>query len=126
MAGRAGLNSAPVSNGVGARPRVSLFVPRRRDRFFIYDRPLLLWVNDMDTTFDIFMRLADAGPPLWIETVTTLELEDAKRRLAALSSKECGTYMVFDWRLGTFIDLLESLPSNPLSTKPGRFSFAHN
>jgi hypothetical protein len=78
----------------------------------------------MDTTYDIFMRLTDAGPPLWIETVTTLE--EAKRRLAALSSKECGTYMVFDWRLGTFIELLESLPSNPLSTKPDRFSLAHN
>jgi hypothetical protein len=79
----------------------------------------------MDTaTYDIFMRIADAGPPLWIETVTTLE--EVRRRLAALSSKECGTYMIFDWRLGTFIDLLETLASNPLSTKPGRFSFAHN
>jgi hypothetical protein len=27
----------------------------------------------MDTTYKIFMRLTDAGPPLWIETVTSLE-----------------------------------------------------
>jgi thioredoxin-related protein len=62
----------------------------------------------MDTTYDIYMGLTDAGPPLWRETVTGLE--EAKRRLAVFSS---GTYMVFDSRVGTFIELPGSLPSNP-------------
>ena len=78
----------------------------------------------MDSTYDIFMRLTDAGPPLWIETVTSLD--EAKQRLAILSSKDSGTYKVFDWRVGTFIELPGSLPSNPLSTSPGRFSLVHN
>jgi hypothetical protein len=46
----------------------------------------------MDTKYDIFKRVGDAGPPLWIETVTSLE--EAKQRLGALSSEECATYMV--------------------------------
>ena len=74
-------------------------------------------MHEMDTTYDIFKRVAGAGPPLWIETVATLD--EAKQRLVVLSSKEYGTYMVFDWRLGTFIELLESLPSNPISTMSG-------
>lgn len=82
------------------------------------------WVNEMDTTYDIFLRVSDAGPPLWIETVTSLE--EAKQRLAVLSSQERGTYIVFDWRLGTFIEHLGSLRSNPLSASPGRFSLVHN
>jgi hypothetical protein len=67
----------------------------------------------MDTTYDIFQRLNDAGPPLWIETVASLE--QAKRRLVGLSSKKPGTYMVFDSRLGTFIEPPGSL-SNLLTT----------
>jgi hypothetical protein len=78
----------------------------------------------MDTTYDIFKRITDAGPPLWIETVASLE--HAKQRLAALPSKERGTYMVFDLRLGKFIEPLENLPSPPIATKPGRFSVVHN
>jgi hypothetical protein len=59
--------------------------------------PRLVGVNEMDTKYDIFKRVGDAGPPLWIETVTSLE--EAKQRMGALSSEECATYMVFDWRL---------------------------
>ena len=78
----------------------------------------------MDSTYDIFMRLTDAGPPLWIETVTSLE--EAKQRLTVLSSKECGTYMVFDWRLGTFIELPGEFGSDPLSASHSRSSLVHN
>ncbi len=81
-------------------------------------------VSDMDTSYDIFMRLTDAGPPLWIETVASLE--EAKQRVAVLSSRKCGTYLVFDWRLGTFIEPLETFPSKPLSTTSGRLSLVHN
>jgi hypothetical protein len=60
----------------------------------------------MDTTYDIFNRLNDAGPPLWIETVGSLE--QASQRLAGLSSKRSGTFMIFDARLGKFIEPLRS------------------
>jgi hypothetical protein len=78
----------------------------------------------MDTTYDIFQRLSDAGPPLWIETVSSLE--QAKQRLAALSSQEPGAYMVFDLRLGSFVEPLDGLPSRPITARPGRFSIVHN
>jgi len=101
--------------------RTLAFLVRVIDFVAAYDR----WIGEqMDNTYDIFMRLTDAGPPLWIETASSLE--EAKRRLAALSSKECGTYMVFDWRMRTFIELPGSLPSNPLSTKAGRFLLVNN
>ncbi len=78
----------------------------------------------MDTTYDMFRRLVDAGPPLWIETVSSLE--QASLRLAALSLKEPGTYMIFDLRLGMFLEPIESLASNPVSAKRGEFLVVHN
>jgi len=78
----------------------------------------------MDLSYDIFLRVGDAGPPLWIESVTSLE--EAKQRLAVLSSQERGTYMVFDWCLGTFIEHLGSLRSNPLATSHGGSLLVHN
>jgi hypothetical protein len=77
----------------------------------------------MDITYDIFERLADAGPPRWIETVHGLE--QARRRLSSLSAKGSGTYVVYDLRLGMFIEVLNSRSSGLLA-KPGRFPVAHN
>ena len=70
-------------------------------------------IDKMNATYDVFKRLNDTGPGLWIETVANLE--QAKRWFAGLSSKKPGTYIVFDSRLGTFIESLGSL-SNLLST----------
>jgi hypothetical protein len=56
-------------------------------------------------TYDIFNKLNDAAP-LWIETVDSLE--HASQRLAGLSSKRSGTFMIFDARLGKFIEPLRS------------------
>ena len=60
----------------------------------------------MDTTYDIFKRLDDAGPPLWMETVGNLD--QARQRLAGLA-KQRGTYLVFDPRMGRIIEMPETL-----------------
>jgi hypothetical protein len=78
----------------------------------------------MDTTYDIFRRLTDAGPPLWVETV--ISLEQAKQRLAVLSSLAPGAYMIYDLRLGMFIEPAEISASRPLPTNLATFSIVRN
>jgi len=62
----------------------------------------------METTYDIFKRLDDAGPPLWMETVGNLD--QARQRLAGLA-KQRGTYLVFDPRMGRIIEMPERSPN---------------